>query len=658
MFLPALAFAAQAHTFAAVGDHFELDGRPFVVHSGDMHYPRVPEAYWRGRLRMAKAMGLNTVCTYAFWNLHEPKPGVWDFKGNNDIARYVRIAGEEGLKVILRPGPYICSEWDLGGIPAWTLKDRSMPIRSKDPRFMALAQAYFDHLGKEMRPLLVQNGGPIIMTQVENEYGSYGSDHDYMAGIRDALVKAGFTTQLFTSDGPSAGQIRDGSLPGIPETVNFGSGAPAAFAELAKSRPDGPRMIGEYWAGWFDPWGKRHSTSNLATNLKDLEWCLQNGVSFNLYMFHGGTNFGFMAGANGGSNSFEADVTSYDYDAALDESGRPTPKYAAFRDLLAKYSKEPLPQPDEVPAGIAVPPAHLTLSRPLESPSDLGTPGDAPRSFEDLDQSYGLVAYRTSAPEAGKQTLAVGRLMDYATVFVDGKRVGAMDRRLNQRSIDLDIPAAGATIELLVEDISRVNFGGAMPDERKGLEGPVTLGGKPLAGWTFTQYPLAAPPAAGYTPGPKGVPAFYGGTLKVAAPGDTFLDLRPWNKGFVWVNGHNLGRFWNVGPQGTLYLPGAWLKKGANRVVVYDEGPTVADPVVEGLAHPILNTIVKTAVRHRKAGQTVDVSGPRARRLGRVRGGRGGADRLVPGAGPLPRAGGHKRARRGTLRLARRALGD
>ena len=263
MCLPAFALLAATHSFAAVGDHFELDGKPFIVHSGDMHYPSVPEALWRQRLRMARAMGLNTVCTYAFWNLHEPKRGEWDFKGNLDIAKYVRIAGEEGLKVIVRPGPYVCSEWDLGGIPAWALKDRAMRIRTKDPRFMALTGAYFDRLGKELRPLLVQNGGPIIMTQVENEYGSYGGDHAYMAGIRDALVHAGFRNQLFTSDGPGGNMLRGGTLPGIPATINFGGGAPGAFAELAKFRPDGPRMIGEYWAGWFDQWARatRRATS-------------------------------------------------------------------------------------------------------------------------------------------------------------------------------------------------------------------------------------------------------------------------------------------------------------------------------------------------------------------------------------------------------------
>lgn len=618
MLLSALVVLAP-HTFAAVDDHFEMDGKPFVIRSGEMHYPRVPEAYWRDRLKAARAMGLNTVCTYTFWNLHEPQKGQWDFKGNLNVAKFVRIAGEEGLKVIVRPGPYICTELDFGGLPAWTLKDRSMRVRSKDPRFMALTQAYFERLGKELKPLLVQNGGPIIMTQVENEYGSYGADHAYMAGVRDALVRAGFTGQLFTSDGPGQGMLNGGTLPGIPVTINFGGGAENAFKELEKFRPKGPRMIGEFWAGWFDQWGKRHNRSNLTSNLKDLEWCLKNDVSFNLYMFHGGTNWAFMPGSNGGANAYDLDVTSYDYDSALDESGRVTPKYLAFRDLLAKYTPEPLPPVPTAPKPIKIPAVQLIESQRLGIPENWVnlTTSPEPLSFEDLDQAYGLIAYRAVSPVEGKQTLTVGRLMDYATVYVDGERIGTLDRRKGQKSIEIEVKR-GSPIILLVEALSRVNFGGALPDERKGLEGPVALGGQPLRQWQHVQFPLSSPPKNGAWADRRNEtrlhpesPLFYRGTLHVSSPGDTFLDTRGFNKGFVWVNGHNLGRFWKIGPQQTLYLPGVWLKKGANEIVVFDEGPSSSVvPTIQGLDQPILDSIERAAVgRNRKAGQNVDFAG-------------------------------------------------
>ena len=617
MLLSALILAAPS--FAAVGDHFELDGKPFVVHSGEMHYPRIPRALWRTRLRMAKAMGLNTVCTYAFWNLHEPKPGQWDFQGNLDVAEFVREAGQEGLKVIVRPGPYICTEDDFGGLPAWLLKDRAMRVRSNDPKFMALTRAYFARLGKELKPQLIANGGPIIMTQVENEYGSYGADHAYMVGVRNALLAAGFTGQLFTSDGPGQGMLSGGTLPGIPATVNFGGGAEGAFKELAEFRPEPhPRMIGEFWVGWFDQWGKRHNRSSVEGNLKDLEWCLQNGASFNLYMFHGGTNFAFMAGSNGNDSSYEVDTTSYDYDSALDESGRVTPKYLAFRDLMQKYAKEPLPPVPEMLRPIKVAGVQLTEAHPLASslPSVVSA---EPKSFEDLEQAYGLIGYTAVSPLEGKHTLAVKRMMDYATVYVDDVRVGTIDRRKGQKAIELDV-RKGSRIVILVESLSRVNFGAALPDERKGLEGPVTLGGASLIGWTHIRYPLDAPPEGGVWSDPRAGnyrtprewPLFYRGDLNVPNPGDTFLDLANFNKGFVWVNGHNLGRFWNVGPQRTLYLPGVWLKKGANRIVVFDEGPrTKVVPVVQGLEGPLLDAMRGPApTKHRKKGQTVEPANP------------------------------------------------
>lgn len=608
-----LSMSAQAthHTFSVQGEHFMLDGKPFLIRSGEIHYPRIPHQYWRSRLKMAKAMGLNTICTYVFWNLHEPTEGKWDFQGDNDLGQFIKMAGEEGLFVIVRPGPYICTEWDLGGFPAWLLKDRSMTIRSNDAKFLKITETYMKKVGDVIKPYLMKNGGPIIMAQVENEYGSYGSDHVYMAAIRDMMKRSGFDCTLFTSDGPSQSMLKAGTLPDLTPTINFGGGAPNAFAELAKFRTGVPRMIGEFWAGWFDHWGKQHAGSNIQNNVKDMEWCLENGVSFNVYMFHGGTNFGFMQGSNGGTNDYNVDITSYDYDSALNESGRVTPKYIAFRDTIAKATGEKLPEIPAMPAPITIAKTKLTQSSPLRSSLPAPVKSESVKTFEDLDQSYGIVLYRTTLPTAGKQTLTFDKLHDYAIVLVDGVKQGVLDRRKQERTITIEVPKAGATLDVMVESLSRVNFGGLIPTERKGLQGSVKLGTTDLKNWEHYRLPLSAPPK-NLSPVTTALkePLWYYGDLEVAEPGDTFLDLRNFTKGFVWVNGKNLGRFWRIGPQQTLYLPGVWLNKGKNKIVVLEDSGKVENPTIEGLNEPILDEVAIDYSRLlRKPGQDLNLAG-------------------------------------------------
>lgn len=601
---------AKGKTFDAVGAEFQLDGKAFVVRSGEMHYPRVPRAYWRDRFRKAKAMGLNTICTYVFWNQHEPREGKFDFTGNNDLGEYLKIGQEEGLFMIVRPGPYICTELDFGGFPAWLLKDKTLKVRSTDPKFLKYTERYLNEVAKVVKPHLLKNGGNVIMAQVENEYGSYGNDHVYTGWVRDTMRKSGgYDCLLFTSDGPGQGMLSGGTLPDLTPTINFGGGAENAFKELAKFRPGTPRMIGEYWCGWFDHWGKAHHKTNIQNHVRDIEWCLKNGVSFNLYMFHGGTNFAFMQGANGGANDFNVDVTSYDYDSPLDESGRVTPKYLAFREAIAKGTGEKFPAIPASPATVTLPP--ITMSQRMAALVAPTTPvrSDAPKTFEELGVDYGYVKYAFTAPAAGTQRLEIGRLMDYATVFVDGKEIGVLERRKGQKGIDLKIPKAGSKVDLLVEGLSRVNFGPLIPTERKGIEGPVTLGGTPITEWTQSVLPIAIPkPWSPYRS--IGGPIYYRGYVDVTKIGDTFLDMRGFTKGFVWVNGHNLGRFWKIGPQQTLFLPGAWLKKGQNEVVVLDEGKREGAVILKSLDKPILDQVVVDRSRlHRKPGQTLDLSG-------------------------------------------------
>ena len=584
--------AAQGHIFKAENGKFTLDGQPFQVISGEMHYARIPRAYWRDRFRMAKAMGLNTITTYVFWNEHEPQPGVYDFSGNNDVAEFVREAQQEGLYVILRPGPYACAEWEFGGYPAWLLKDHDTVVRSSDPKFMIPAQRWLARLGQELAPLQIENGGPIILVQVENEYGSFDKDHAYMEQIHHALIDAGFTkAQLYTADGPE--EVPDGSLPELPAAINYGPGeAQKGFALLRKMRPDGPFMNSEYWDGWFDHWGAKHAHTDTQKQAADLDWTLRQGYSISLYMFHGGTSFGWMNGANSNGKNYEPDVTSYDYDSPLDESGRPTPKYFLFRDTIAKATGiTPPPIPQVAPA-VTLPAFTLTQSSSLWNNLPAPTHSEQPLSMEDLDQAYGYILYRTTLTDPISGDLVLDQLHDYARIYVDGKFAGALDRRLDQNSLPLHITSQNARLDILVENTGRVNFTKVLRGERKGITRQVTLAGKALTGWGIYPLPISAPETYNFSDAPCTGPCFYRATFSIGKPADTFLDTSAFTKGQVWINGHNLGRVWNVGPQKTLYVPGPWLKAGENQVVVFDlDG--APNRSLQGLDRPILDAAVR-----------------------------------------------------------------
>jgi beta-galactosidase len=604
--IPAARAANQpTESFTVQDGKFLLDGKPFQIVAGSMHYPRIPRAYWRDRLRMAKAMGLNTITTYVFWNLHEPQPGLFDFSGNNDVAEFIREAQQEGLYVILRPGPYVCTEWDFGGFPAWLLKDHSMKVRSRDAKFLAAARTWLMQLGKELAPLQIGNGGPIIAVQVENEYGSYGDDHAYMEDIHNMLLEAGFSKALlYTADGPD--QVGRGGLPELPAAINFGPGnARTSFATLRQERPKGPMMVGEYWDGWFDHWGQPHQWGDSATfktvgdspkaltkvEGEDLDWMLRQGYSVNLYMFHGGTSFGWMNGANSRNGNYEPDTTSYDYNAPLDESGRPTPKYYLFRKIIAKDTGVTPPPVPAVPPTMSVHRFPLKQSVSLWDVLPKPTHSKHPLTMEDFDQAYGYILYRTQVDGPVSGDLKIDTLHDYAQVYVDGKLAGTIDRRLGQHTLPLHIDGSDARLDILVENTGRVNFGPALPNERAGIVGDVSLAGKTLTGWDIYSLPMPAPGKLQFSDKPCSGPCFYRGSFNVRKPLDTFLDTRPLYKGQVWVNGRNLGRFWNIGPQKTLYLPAPWLKQGKNEVVIFN---LKAKPgaKLRGLRKPVLHAKV------------------------------------------------------------------
>ena len=579
--------AATGHTFHAVGDHFELDGKPFRILSGEMHYARVPREYWRDRLRKAKTMGLNTITTYVFWNVHEPQPGVYDFSGNNDVAEFVREAQEEGLYVNLRPGPYSCAEWDFGGFPAWLLKDHSIVVRSNDPKFIAAASRWMHRLGQELAPLQIGSGGPIITVQIENEYGSFGNDRTYLNQIRQMIVDSGFTrAQLYTADG--AEEIPNGSFPDLPAGVNFGTGeAKKAFALYLKLRPNQPHMATEYWDGWFDHWGEPRQSRDAQEQIDEFRWIVDHGYSISVYMYHGGTSFGFMSGANSDHGGYQPDVTSYDYQATLDESGRPTPKYWAFRDIIAKATgTTPLPVPPS-PAPITIAPIQLTASRSLWQSLPVPIESSQLLSMEDVGQDYGYILYRTMLRSSGDGDVTLDQLHSYAQVYLDGAFIGVLDRRRAKMSLPLHIAQAGQQLDILVENSGRVNFSIVLRGERAGITERVLWRGLPFEGWSIYPLPMTSPDQLAFNREPCTGPCFYEGNFSLSKPGDTFLDVRALGKGAVWINGHAIGRYWNIGPQQTLYVPGPWLKAGDNQIIVF-EAKGKGTLSLAALDHPLL----------------------------------------------------------------------
>ncbi|MDD0943203.1 glycoside hydrolase family 35 protein [Xylella fastidiosa] len=582
--LPIGVSAAPWPAFSTRGTQFIRDGRPYQLISGAIHFQRIPRAYWKDRLQKARAMGLNTVETYVFWNLVELREGQFDFTGNNDIGAFVREAASQGLNVILRPGPYVCAEWEAGGFPAWLFADPTLRVRSQDPRFLDASQRYLEALGTQVRPLLNSNGGPIIAMQVENEYGSYGDDHGYLQAVRALFIKAGLGgALLFTADG--AQMLGNGTLPDVLAAVNVAPGeAKQALDKLATFHPGQPQLVGEYWAGWFDQWGKPHAQTDAKQQADEIEWMLRQGHSINLYMFVGGTSFGFMNGANfqgGPSDHYSPQTTSYDYDAVLDEAGRPMPKFALFRDVITGVTGL---QPPPLPAAsrfIDLPDTPLRASASLwdNLPAAVATTAD-PQPMERYGQAYGYILYRTTIHGPRKGRLYLGEVRDDAHVYVDRLFVGRAERRRQQVWVEVDIPSGTHRLDVLVENSGRVNYGPHLADGRAGLIGPVMLNHERVNNWETFLLPLQTPEAIhGWTTAPMQGPAFHRGTLFIRTPGDTFLDMEAFSKGVTWANGHMLGRYWDIGPQRALYFPGAWQRQGENTVLVFDVSDTAAAQV-------------------------------------------------------------------------------
>ncbi len=572
-------FTQTNHQFTLSKEDFLLDGKPFRIISGEMHPARIPREYWLHRILMAKAMGCNTIAVYIFWNYHEQIPGQFDFRsGNHDIGAFIDLCRKEGLWVLLRPGPYVCAEWDLGGLPSWLLKNPGIRLRCMDSIYIHAVKKYIDRLSGEIKPRLCTRGGPIIMLQIENEYGSFGNDKQYLEELRKFWLNNGIDIPFYTADGPTAALLEAGSLDGA--VIGLDSGSSEADFERAKKRnPGRPAFSSETYTGWLTHWGEKWARNDTNQLKKELTWLLENNKSFNLYLVHGGTNFGFTAGANAFSpTQFQPDVTSYDYDAPINEQGRATPKYFMIRNLVAKYSGQRLPDIPTPIETITIPPVQLIYSNTIWNNMGRYVRSIQPRPIEEFDQGQGLVIYRTELVGHKGGKLTIREPHDYALVFLNHRFIDTVFRDGGKWTIDLpapDVNVINPILEILVEAMGHINYGEFMPD-RKGITERVTLNGMTLMNWEIFLLPMDAAfiekegygQSRGISNNKQGL--FFWGRFNLEKTGDTYFDLSHFSKGMIYINGHNLGRYWNLGPQQRLYCPAGWLKKGENQVIVFD----------------------------------------------------------------------------------------
>jgi beta-galactosidase len=566
--------AQQKHSFSFAKSDFMMDGKPFQIISGEMHPARIPKMYWRHRIQMAKAMGCNTIAAYLFWNYVEEKEGVFDWRSENrDIAGFVRICQEEGMWVLFRPGPYVCAEWDFGGLPPYLLKIPDIKLRCMDPRYMAAVTKYVSEVSNQIKPLLCTNGGPVIMVQVENEYGSYGNDRDYIKTLKKLWVDNGIDVPFYTADGPTAFMLEAGTVEGAAIGLDSG-GSDADFEQAAKKNPDVPAFSAETYPGWLTHWKEKYQKPDKAEIIKQVTYLLEHKRSFNLYVVHGGTNFGFNAGANAFTPiQFQPDITSYDYDAPINERGEPTPKYFALRDLIAKYTKQKLPKIPKPTAVTIVPAFQMQPFTSIWNELPVAITSPQVKTMESMGQYNGFIVYRTKLTGRKSGELTITEPHDYAMVLLNGKLIDTIYRDGGKWTVKL--PATDVkdpVLEILVENMGHINFAQYMID-RKGITDRVTLEGMTLFNWEIFNLPMDENYVKGLQPKDKtdlhdGV--FFKGNFELQAVADTYLDLSNFKKGVIWVNGHNLGRYWNVGPQFHLYCPANWLKKGKNEVLLFD----------------------------------------------------------------------------------------
>ncbi len=565
---------------------FLLNGEPIRIVAGAMHYFRVPREYWRDRLLKIKACGFNTVETYTAWNLHETEEGKFDFSDNLDLKAYLDLINELGMFAIVRPGPYICSEWEFGGLPWWLLKYDGIELRCMNDIYLSKVDAYFDKIIPVIASCQLENGGSVIMVQVENEYGSYGDDSEYMRYLAAGLRSRGITAELFTSDGDCDMMLTGGTVSEIFKTVNFGSDAKRAFANLRKFQPEGPLMCTEFWNGWFDHWGEKHHKRDADDAAKAFREILESNASVSVYMMHGGTNFGFMNGANCTDKEYQPTVNSYDDDAPINEYGGLTPKYYAFKNVLADFgfsSDIDVFQPKPVAYSSVKLNEYTGLFENIALLSEkISTV--TPLPMEKLGQGYGYILYETyirGPRETGELILDVH---DRAYVYVNDEFKGIVYRNDKKNKIRLSVPSEGVKLSILAENMGRINYGVYL-DDKKGIVSPVRLGQQYIYHWDCYPLPLCNIEELHFERKLKPKfcekPVFLRGILNIEGEvNDTFIKPDSFKKGLIWINGKLLSRYWDKGPQQTLYLPAPWLKEGVNEIVILE---------FEGFKKPVLN---------------------------------------------------------------------
>lgn len=560
-------------TFEIGEEHFLLDGAPHRVLSGALHYFRVHPEQWADRIHKAKLMGLNTIETYVAWNAHEPRRGEWDATGWNDLGRFLDLIAAEGMHAIVRPGPYICAEWHNGGLPTWLTAMPDIALRRSEPSYLAEVETYLQRVYDIVAPRQITHGGPVVLVQIENEYGAYGNDTAYLERLVEVTRGAGITVPLTTIDQPTDQMLSDGSVTGAHLTGSFGSRAAERLATLRRHQPTGPLMCAEFWDGWFDWWGAFHHTTSVEDAARELDALLAAGASVNFYMVHGGTNYGLTNGANH-KGRYLPIATSYDYDAPLDEAGNPTAKYFAFKEVIAKYASVPADSP--VPAGrvpeLQAPLSVVAADAWLPPVSDISHA--QPPTFDALQHLSALVSYEVELPGASASAhrlLEFEEIRDHAWLSVDGIPIGTLSRTLHETAI---VVPPGRRLRVLVEEQGRVNYAERLGEE-KGIIGVPLLDGLPLEGWTATPIDVAAAglsiAASGATHAgtPLGLTGLRG-EFELDEPTDLYLDTSKWGKGYALVNGFLLGRYWRSGPQQTLYVPGSVLRAGTNSVAVIE----------------------------------------------------------------------------------------
>jgi len=556
------------------GKQLYMDNEPIQLISGAIHYFRVIPEYWTDRLLKLKMCGFNCVETYIPWNLHEPKEGKFCFSGIANVEEFIRIAERLGLYVIIRPSPYICAEWEFGGLPSWLLSEGNMRFRSYYKPFLEKVDRYYDVLLDKLKPLLSTNGGPIIAMQIENEYGTFGNDKDYLNYLKDAIIKRGIDVLLFTSDGAAHYMLSGGTVEGVLPTVNFGSRHEEAFNNLQDNFPDTPNIVMEFWNGWFDHWGDEHNTRKSQEAADVFREMIEMGASVNFYMFHGGTNFGFYNGANY-FDEYKPTITSYDYNCLVSEAGDVTPKFHAVREVIAEYKelgKLTLPPPvPKIKYGTLKMDKFIHLFDALNM---ISTPTYRanPETMEEMGQDYGFILYRTfiKGPRP-KAPLVIRDVRDRALVFIDQEYKGTIDRWGN-KTLEIEVPDGEVQLDIFVENMGRVNYGPHLYDP-KGITLGVGYYYQFLFGWEIYTLPLDNLDRLLFSENIQGLnqgPGFFKGVFEVERIGDTFVELPGWQKGVVFINGFNLGRYWEIGPQKTLYLPSPLLKKGENELIVFE----------------------------------------------------------------------------------------